>query len=61
MTAPSNDDAEKVYRYLTEFICTKNYPPTISQIEAAVGINWRRVEPALRVLHQAGKDSFSSD
>ena len=55
MTAPSSDDAGKVYQFLAEYIAAKDYPPSEPEITAAVGWPKWRTKPALVALQQAGK------
>jgi len=58
MTAPSSDDAGKVYQYLTEYISAKNYPPRIREIAVALRTSEPRVTSALKALDQDGKIRF---
>ena len=63
MTGPStDDDVERVYRYLVEHITAKRYPPLRNEIARAMGwdkMTWgacdRRLKAAIEALRQAGK------
>jgi hypothetical protein len=60
MTTPLSYDAERVYKYLVEYITAKNNSPSKSEIAKAVGSGrqqerrWR-VRLALQTLQRAGK------